>query len=469
MKLAPSSPLKRSHWMQQTTYQTDAVQTLTQTTTADIAILGGGFVGLWTAITIKEQQPDADVVIIEQDICGGGASGRNGGFVMSWWPKISSLQSFCSQEEALFLAHSAENAITELGEFCAQHRIDAHFNQKGWLWTATTPAHINSWASTIAACKQLGVSPFEELSAQEVARRTGSNVHLAGVFEASNATVQPALLVRGMRQVALSLGVRIYEHTAATAIHPGKPVTVTTQQGQVSCQQLVLASNAWSVCIPQLRSLIVPVNSSIAVTEAMPQQLAQQGWSGGESITDSQLLVNYYRTTHDGRIAFGKGTGAIMYGERIGEVFSEHAASIKITEEQCRQTYPQLGQLQFSDAWSGPIDRTYDSLPVFGQLQNQDNIHFGIGWSGNGVGPSRLGGRIMASLALGQKNPWSTCALVNRKVRHFPAEPIRYVGGTLVRNAVMRKEAQEMAGKTPSWKDVMLAKFAPAGLEDKSV
>mgnify|MGYP000149050992 CR=1 FL=1 len=186
------------------------------------------------------------------------------------------------------------------------------------------------------------------------------------------------------------------------------------------------------------------------MTEAIPQQLAQQGWSGGESITDSQLLVNYYRTTKDGRIAFGKGTGAIAYGSKIGPLFSEDAACIDLTEQHFRMTYPHLNHVRTVKAWSGPIDRTYDSLPIFGHLAGHSNIHYGIGWSGNGVGPSRLGGRILASLALGQKNPWSTCALVNRKVRHFPAEPIRYVGGTLVRNAVMRKEAQEMAGKTPS-------------------
>ncbi|WP_249215683.1 FAD-dependent oxidoreductase [Burkholderia contaminans] len=136
MKLNPTPPLKRSYWQESidASAPTPALRGMEK---ADIAIIGGGFVGLWTALTLKQHEPDCDVVILEQDVCGGGASGRNGGFAMSWWPKIGTLQSLCSTEQALFLGRSAEQAIHELGEFCREHAIDAHFVQKGWLWTAT--------------------------------------------------------------------------------------------------------------------------------------------------------------------------------------------------------------------------------------------------------------------------------------------------------------------------------------------
>ena len=134
---------------------------------------------------------------------------------------------------------------------------------------------------------------------------------------------------------------------------------------------------------------------STEAVRTVAERLAKAGWSGGEAITDSQLMVDYYRTTRDGRIAFGKGTGAIAYGSRIGPVFSEDAASLQLTEAYLRRTYPQLGDVGLTHRWSGPIDRTYDSLPIFGRLGGQANIHYGIGWSGNGVGPSRLGGRIL--------------------------------------------------------------------------
>ncbi|WP_041770290.1 FAD-binding oxidoreductase [Metapseudomonas resinovorans] len=468
MKLTLTPPLKPSYWMDSPASKAAVSPPLKGRHQVDVLIVGGGFVGLWTAMTLKQLEPDARVMLLEQDVCGGGASGRNGGFVMSWWPKIGTLRSFCDERQARFLGDSAERAIYELGEFCAEHGIDAHFRQSGWLWTATTPQHVDTWNGTLAACERLGVQPFERLDAAEVARRTGSSVHLAGVFERSNATVQPALLARGMRRVALARGVEIHEHSGVTGISPGEPVRVTTAQGQVEATNLVLTTNAWAAALPELAQLMVPVNSSIVVTEAVPERLAEAGWSGGEAITDSQLMVDYYRTTRDGRIAFGKGTGAIAYGSRIGQVFSEDPASLLLTEADLRRTYPMLGDVGLTHRWSGPIDRTYDSLPIFGRLGGQANIHYGIGWSGNGVGPSRLGGRILASLALGRDDQWSRCPLVERQCRRFPPEPLRYIGGSMVRNAVIRKERAELAGATPAALDRMLARFAPAGLEDKS-
>ncbi|OYD22676.1 NAD(P)/FAD-dependent oxidoreductase [Oceanimonas baumannii] len=468
MKLALTPPLKHSYWLEQaepTALNPAALQGHHQ---VDVAIIGGGFVGLWTALTLKQHEPDIRVMILEQDICGGGASGRNGGMAMSWWPKIGTLSSFCSQEQALFLGHSAEQAISDLGEFCRQHNIDAHFQQRGWLWTATTPAHVDSWNTTLKACERLGVMPFERVSKAEIARLTGSDVHLAGVLERSNATIQPAALARGLRRVAEQVGVEIMEHSGVTELQPGQPVILKTTQGQVLANSVVLATNAWAACLPELARLIVPVNSSIVVTEPIPDRLQQLGWTGNEAITDSQLMVDYYRTTTDGRIAFGKGTGALSYGSQIGPLFSEDNKGIAMTEADFRRTYSTLEDVEFSHSWSGPIDRTYDSLPVFGQLQDQPNIHYGIGWSGNGVSPSRIGGRILASLALGRQDQWSQCALVNRTCKPFPPEPFRYLGGTLVRNAVIRKEREELAGRPGRALDRMLASLAPSGLEDKS-
>ncbi|WPH05274.1 FAD-binding oxidoreductase [Pseudomonas aeruginosa] len=468
MKLTPTPPLKRSYWMESSEADAAFSPPLHGHHVVDVLIVGGGFVGLWTALTLKQLEPDARVMILEQDVCGGGGSGRNGGFVMSWWPKIGTLRSFCDERQARFLGESAERAIYELGEFCAEHGIDAHYQQRGWLWTATTPQHIDTWNGTLAACERLGVRPFERLSATEVARRTGSDVHLAGVFERSNATVQPALLARGMRRVALARGVEIHERSGVTEIEPGQPTRVTTSQGEVEARHVVLATNAWAAQLPELAQLIVPVNSSIVVTEAVPARLERAGWSGGEAITDSQLMVDYYRTTRDGRIAFGKGTGAIAFGSRIGPVFSEDPASLLLTETDLRRTYPAFDDVGLTHGWSGPIDRTYDSLPVFGCLEGHANIHYGVGWSGNGVGPSRLGGRILASLALGRNDEWGCCPLVERSCRRFPPEPFRYLGGSMVRNAVIRKERAELGGIAPSTVDRFLARFAPAGLEDKS-
>ncbi len=468
MKLFPAPALKRSHWMNQAEPGVQPQSHSKGDITADVIIVGGGFVGLWTALTIKEQEPDCQVLILEQDICGGGASGRNGGFVMSWWPKIQSLLKFCNEKEALFLAEAAEKAIYELGEFCEIHSIDASFNQQGWLWTATCEAHMDAWKGTVAACEKLGAHPFERISKAEVARRTGSAIHIGGVLEKSNATVQPAALVRGMKRVAEEQGVIIREGCGVSEIRPGQVVRLTTTSGYASAKRVVLATNAWSTAIAQLNKKIVAVGSSIVVTRPIPNKLKQLGWAGGESITNSQMMVNYYRTTHDGRIAFGKGTGNLSFGSKITSVFSEDPSSIDLTTQSFRDTYRELRSEPIAESWSGPIDRTYDSLPIFGTLANTQNIFYGIGWSGNGVGPSRLGGRILASLALNKEDKWSSCPLVGRQSKSFPTEPFRYVGGLLVRNAVLRKEHAELTGNATHYFDNFLASLAPAGLEDKS-
>jgi glycine/D-amino acid oxidase-like deaminating enzyme len=460
--------MRRSFWLEELGNELAPREPLNRSVNADVAIIGGGFVGLWTALELVEKSPGIRVVILEKDICGSGASGRNGGFVMSWWPKFSSLVACCGQDEAVRLAAASVRAIGEVGQFCREHDINAHFRQNGWLWTATTAAQMDAWQAVANTCTKLGYPVFEHLSADELCRRSGSEVHLGGVFDPSVATVQPARLAWGLRRIALQKGIKIFEKTPVTAFDRQKPVHLTTPAGRVVADRVVIASNVWASAIPELSRVIVPVTSTVVITEPIPDRLAEIGWIGGEAITDSQLFVDYYRTTLDGRIAFGKGTGALAFGSRIGARFQYSEEDAVATEADFRRVYPQLRDVRVAHSWSGGIDRTYDSLPVLGALPEAQHIVYGVGWSGNGVGPSRIGGRILSSLALGIKDEWSQAGLVNRKTRLFPPEPLRFVGGNLVRHAVLRKERAEALGRKPSRLDVSFARLAPAGLEDKA-
>ncbi len=453
-------PLSLSYWME----EAGGLPSVTGARVSghyDHVIVGGGFVGLWTALHIKQRQPGAAVAVIERYRCGSGASGRNGGSVMSWWSEIGGLLAIGGREEALRLAHASQDAIEAIEQFCLTHNIDAHLARGGWLWTATLEDHRDAWAAVLADCDRLGHMPFTLLSPQDVALRTGSPVHLQGILEPGAVTLQPARLVLGMRRVALEKGVTIFEDTPVTHLQPGRLVQVHTDHGLVTGESVVLATNAWAAAIPALSRFIVPVNSSIVVTEPVPQLLREIGWAGDEAINDSQTMVNYYRKTRDGRIAFGKGTGALAWGSRIDATFDRHEASLRMTEADLRRTYPQLGQTPITHGWSGPIDRSYDNLPILGTLPGTDNIHYGVGWSGHGVAPSYLGGQILASLALKQRDEWSECALVNRVPKRFPPEPLRSVGGNVIRNAVRRREAARLAGKKPSKLDTLLAGLAP--------
>ncbi len=457
----------RSFWLQQTMGDAPDAEPLRGEARADIAILGGGYVGLWTAIRIKEQSPGADVVVLEQDICGGGASGRNGGFVLSWWPKLSSLARQFGDATAVGIARGSERAIADLGDFCERHAPGADFRRGGWLWTATCPAHLGAWDSVLAVCERAGSDAFVRLSPEEAARRAGSPQHLGGVFDRSAAIVHPARLARGLRRAALAIGVRIHEHTRVRGFDRGRPVVLRTDSTTLSADTLVIATNAWAASLRELRNAVVVVSSDMIATAPIPERLREIGWHRDLSITDSQTMVDYYRITADDRVAFGKGGWTLALGGRIGAKFDQHPGRTTEVTADFHRNYPSLRDVPITHAWSGPIDRPPDGLPLIGRLGGCDNIFYGIGWSGNGVGPSVVGGRILASLALRQKDEWSLHPLVERRVARFPPEPIRFIGGHFVRWAVAAKEGAELRGQKPGAVAKLLSRLAPDGLEDK--
>jgi putative aminophosphonate oxidoreductase len=457
----------RSFWLQECAGDAPDQPPLQGSATTDVAILGGGYVGLWAALRIKELQPSCDVTILEQDICGGGASGRNGGFMLSWWPKLASLTKLYGPQEAVRMGRSSEAAIGEIGSFCVQHSIDADFRRGGWLWTATCAAHLGAWESVLRICEKMGVQPFRRLDPAEVAARAGSPVHRAGVFEPSAAVVQPAALVRGLRRVALEKGVRIYENSKALSFTRKSPIAIRTTQGSLAAKKLVIAANAWAASIRELSRAIVVVSSDIVTTAPIPERLEKIGWHKDLSITDSQTMVDYYRISRDGRIAFGKGGWTIAYGGSIRENFDRHPGRAAEVTADLRRAYPMLNDVPVTHDWSGPIDRTPDSLPLLGYLNRERSIAYGIGWSGNGVGPSLIGGKILASLALERDDEWARHPLIGRALHGFPPEPIRYLGAHVVRTAVASKERAELENRRPSWWSVQLSKLAPVGLEDK--
>jgi putative aminophosphonate oxidoreductase len=457
---------RRSLWLEEALEGAEDAPRLEGEERADVCIVGGGYTGLWTALALKEHEPSLDVVLVEADVCGGGPSGRNGGFVMSWWNKFMTLEKLCGRTEALGLATASAEAVSEIGSFCAANGIDAHFRHDGWLWAATSEAQIGAWDAVVAACEQAGVRPFEPLDPAEVARRAGSPAHLAGVFEPTAATVQPALLARGLRRVALERGVRIFENSRMTRLERETPPRVQTPHGSVRAQRVVLALNAWLAQVRELARSLFVIASDMVATPPIPERLAEIGWTDGIAISDSRLLVNYYRTTLDGRVAFGQGGGAIAYGGKIGAAFQGEAPPGRAAQvaRSFHALYPALADVPTPSSWTGPIDRSHSGLPFFGRLGGRPDIVHGAGYSGNGVGPSHMGGRILASLALGLDDRWSHIGSLLPPRGGLPPEPIRYPGAHIVKAAVARKERAEDAGKRVDPLTRRIVGFAPAGL-----
>jgi putative aminophosphonate oxidoreductase len=456
----------RSLWLREALSLEDDVASaeLLERVKADVCIVGGGYTGLWTALTIAELEPGASIALVEADICGGGPSGRNGGFALSWWPKVETLVKRLGDEEAFRLVRASAEAVTELGAFCEREGIEAHYRRGGWLWTATSPAQLGSWEGAAAAAERVGAQPFEILPADEVRRRTGSPIHLGAAYEAGAATVQPALLARGLRRVALGRGVSIFERSPMVELDRERGI-VRTPSGSVHADAVVLATGAWLAGVPELHRAIVAVSSDMIATAPMPERLEEAGWTGGESISNCRLMVHYYRTTEDGRIAFGQGGHRHVFGGRVDDGFFGETppATREHLERDLVRLVPSADGVEVTHAWGGPIDRTADGAPIFGRLPGRVPIVYGVGFSGNGVAPCLTAGKILASSALGRDDEWSGSGLNRGVTGRFPPEPIRYVGGFVVRSAVRRKESREDDGRPVDPVTRRVAGLAPQG------
>ncbi len=417
---------------------------------ADVVILGGGYTGMWTAFFLTEEQPGMRVVVLERDICGGGPSGRNGGFLTGWWDELPELVEMFGDEPALSACRALGRSVRAIGEWCGAHGVDAWYTPGGFLDVAASPAQDGSWRSSVEAAARLGAAEeYVELAPAEVQARCASPVYRGGVFMRDGATVQPARLARGLRRVLLERGVRIFEGTPVRRFRAGPPAEAETPGGTVRAGSAVIALNAWATGFPRLRPRLVAFGSYIVLTAPAPDLLEELGWTGGECITDSRSSLHYYRTTRDGRIAFGGGGGRGAIGTKIGDRFTHDVESVRRAAAGLRRTFPSFRDVPIEDSWGGPIDMSPSHLPFFGTWPS-GNVHFGAGYSGNGVAPSNLGGRVLAGLIAGREDEWTSLPLVGHLPPRFPPEPLRTAGGFLVREAIVRLDQAAEDGRRPS-------------------
>ncbi len=457
---------RRSHWLRQAlAVEADLQPPLEGETKADVCIVGGGYLGLWTAIRLREREPSLDVVVLERDICGGGPSGRNSGMLLSAWTKFAALSAICGEAEALRLVRLSRGAIDGIAQFCAENGIDVWFDRVGWIWGATCTPQLGAWNDALAKLATVGESPARPVAREEIRAMAGTDRLLAGVFDDSAATIHPGFLVRGLRRVALQRGVRIFEKTAMRRFTRGAaPIAVTTERGGVRAEKLVLAINAWSANVPELAPALFVISSDDAISLPMPEKLAAAGYARAPLIIDSRVFVSGTRPTRDGRLLVGVTGCAIGFGGIIDRRFHAPSPRVPAMRAALRASHPALADFPLDNAWNGPIDRTDSGLPLFGALPGRPDILFGYGFSGNGIGMTYLGGQILSSLALGVKDEWVGCGLVRPVRRGFPPEPLRFVGAHFVRGAVRRRDRFEHQGRRPDPVTTWLAGLAPSGV-----
>jgi glycine/D-amino acid oxidase-like deaminating enzyme len=417
--------------------------------TADVAIVGGGYTGLWTALALRERAPELRVTLLEAEICGHGPSGRNGGFVHGYWGAFASVLSVLGEERALELAQAGERIVPGIRAWADARGEDVWLREAGMLEVSAAPAQDSAAEKAVAAAARVGrADQAVALTPEEVAERVSSPVFRGGVFYPDGATVHPGLLVRALRRAALDAGVAVHEGTPVTVVRAGSPNELETPGGTLRAQEVVLATNAaltgWK---PASRNL-TNFGSYVVLTEPAPEAVAEIGWTGGEGLVDGRMFLHYFRTTHDGRVLMGSGSGPIGFGGRIDDRFSLDQPTAARAEAGLRRLLPGLAGVRVERAWGGPIDVSADHLPFF-RTNPGTRIHYGAGYSGHGVGPSWLGGHILASLALGTVDEWTRLPLADRIVPRLPPEPFRRLGGGLVRRAIMACDAAEEQGRRP--------------------
>ncbi len=365
-------------------------------------------------------------MLLEADICGGGPSGRNGGFATGWWDELPTLIERHGQERAVAAAQAIDDAVDEIGRWCDANGVDAWYTKRGTLSVSAAPAQDDKWQEAVAACRDAGFGDrYVALDAAAVRAHVASPVLRGGAFMPVAATIQPAFLARGLRRAALERGVVIHEGTRvveldgerpgwlgslgaggrrAPAARTGRPVRIRTTSGagagEVIAGAVVVGMNAWAAAWPSFGRRLVTWSSYIVLTEPIPDRLEEIGWTGGEGLADARFTLHYLRTTRDGRIAIGGGGGRAGFGGRIGPVFTDDATATSRAAAGLRRLFPSLRGVRIEDAWGGPIDISADHLPSIGTVPGRP-IHFAHGYSGNGVAPSVVAGRALAGLALG--------------------------------------------------------------------
>lgn len=395
--------------------------------TADLAIVGGGYSGLWTAVLAKERDPDRGVIVLEGGRVGGAASGRNGGFCEpslthgrangeSRWPhEIDTLD-----------ALGAEN-LDQIQATVARYGMDVEFERTGGITVAVEP-HQLEWLGDGA------------LDASAVRALVDSPTYLGGEVDAEGALVHPYKLATELARVATDLGVRIHERTPVRALNG---TDLVTDAGTVSARQVALGTNAYRPLLKRNRLMTVPVYDYVLVTEPLTDaQMASIGWEGRQGIGDMGNQFHYYRLTADNRILFG-GYDAIYHaGRRVRRQYEDRRQSFEMLASHFLITFPQLTGVRFTHRWAGAIDTCSRFSAFFGTARD-GAVAYALGFTGLGVGATRFGANVMLDLLAGEPTQRTELDMVRERPLPFPPEPFASVGINLTRRSLNKADHRQ--------------------------
>ena len=411
---------------------------------AELAIVGGGFTGLWAAVQAKVERPEREVVLLEAETAGWGASGRNGGFVDASLTHGLFNGAARFPQELELLEELGRANLAGLKADLERHRIDAAWQETGLLSVATRPYELEELGEEAALLRRYGWEA-EVLDRDALRAEVASPTYLGGTLQRTGvALVDPGALALGLRRAALSLGVRVYERT------PVLDADLHTPGGRVRAERVLLATGAYPPLARSIRRLVAPVYDYALVTEPLSAaQRREIGWERGQGIADRGNRFHYYRLTPDGRILFGGYEAVYRFGNRVDDArLSRHLPVHRVLARHLVETFPALEGIAITHAWGGPIDTCSRFCVTFGRALGGRAV-YAVGYTGLGVGASRFGARTALDLLDGADTERTRLKLVRTRPLPFPPEPARWAVIQATRRALAR--ADENGGRRGPW------------------
>ncbi len=396
-------------------------------TTCDLAIVGAGFTGLWSALLAKQRTPSLDVVILEARRTAAAASGRNGGFCdASLTHGFSNGLSRFADELDTLDRMGLEN-LDAIEATIGTYDIDCAFERTGMLDVATAAWQYDELVEVAGAMRDHG-QIVDVLDAAAVREEVASPSYHGGMWVHGNtAIVNPARLAWGLRRACIDAGVRIHDATPVRALHGAADrVRLATPRGTVTAKQVALATNADRPLLARLRPFILPVYDYVLVTEPLTApQLDSIGWKHRQGVGDSGNQFHYYRLTADSRILWGGYDAIYHYGNRVAMKLEQRAATFDKLAGHFFATFPQLDDVRFTHRWGGAID-TCSRFCAFWGTAHSGRVAYALGYTGLGVGASRFGAQVMLDLLSGKPTERTRLRMVRTRPLPFPPEPLRY-------------------------------------------
>ena len=413
---------------------------------ADLAIVGGGFTGLWAAVLAKRERPDREIVLLEAETAGWGASGRNGGFVDASLTHglVNGASRFPRELDALEAAGRAN--LDDLKRDLAALEIDAAWQEPGLLSVATQPHELADLDEEVALLRRYGWDA-ETLDRDAVRAEVASPTYLGAVLQRTGVgLVDPGALALGLRRAALALGVRIYERSPVLT---ATSAALSTPGGSVRADRVVLATGAYKPLTRAIRRLVAPVYDYVLVTEPLTaEQRGALGWRHGQGIADRGNQFHYYRLTPDGGVLFGGYDAIYHFGNRVSPALERRAASFQLLYDHLTATFPALRGIGITHAWGGPIDTCSRFCVTFGRALGGRAV-YAVGYTGLGVAASRFGARTALDLLDGAETDRTRLKLVRSRPLPFPPEPARWAVIQATRLALARADAH--GGRRGPW------------------